>query len=98
MSCSRPRRRGPARDPLRPGDSMAREASPRQLAPPGGDPVFGIGFMFTDDVTQLAKESPKQRFACVDYTIPPGAALPPNLAALTFKEQEGSFLVGALAA
>src|SRR4051794_35778480 len=67
------------------------------------DLVIGVGFIFTDDATQLAKEYPNTSFAVVDYAvgtdkagrpIPP----PPNLAALKFKEEEGSFLVGALAA
>jgi basic membrane protein A len=67
------------------------------------DLVIGVGFIFTDDATQLAKEYPNINFAVVDYAvgtdqagnpIPP----PPNLAALKFKEEEGSFLVGALAA
>ena len=64
---------------------------------------IGVGFIFTDDITQLAKEYPNTNFAGVDYSlstdkagnpIPP----PPNVAALKFKEEEGSFLVGALAA
>ena len=38
------------------------------------------------------------KFACVDYTVKEGQELPPNLMALEFKEHEGSFLVGALAA
>jgi basic membrane protein A len=34
----------------------------------------------------------------VDYTVKEGETLPPNLAALEFREEEGSYLVGALAA
>ena len=83
---------------VEPGESMDREASLRQLAKSGDDVVFGIGFMFTDDITSIAREFPRQKFACIDYSIQPGKALPANLAALTFKEHEGSFLVGALAA
>ncbi len=60
--------------------------------------MFGVGFLFSDDILQLAGEFPNVKFACVDYTVKPGATLPPNLAALTFKEEEGSYLVGALAA
>jgi basic membrane protein A len=60
--------------------------------------VFGVGFLFSDDILQLAKEFPNVNFACIDYTVKPGDTLPPNLAALTFREEEGSFLVGALAA
>src|SRR5207249_3282063 len=58
----------------------------------------GVGFLFTDDIKSLAREFPNVKFACVDYTVSPGDTLPPNLVALKFREQEGSFLVGALAA
>ena len=38
-----------------------------QLAPL--DIVFGVGFIFSDDLTQLAKEYPNTKFAGVDYAI-----------------------------
>jgi basic membrane protein A and related proteins len=88
---------------IEPGEGSDREAGLRLLAAEGMDLVIGVGFIFTDDLTQLAKEYPDVRFAGVDYAvgsdaqgkpIPP----PPNLAALKFREEEGSFLVGALAA
>jgi len=60
--------------------------------------VFGVGFLFSDDIYGLAQEFPDVKFACVDYTVKEGQTLPPNLVALEFKEHEGSFLVGALAA
>jgi basic membrane protein A len=65
--------------------------------------VMGVGFIFTDDLTNLAREYPNINFAGIDLAlsydstgklIPP----PPNLAALKFREEEGSFLVGAMAA
>jgi basic membrane protein A len=70
----------------------------RQLAAGGSRLVFGVGFLFTDDIRRLAAEFPDVRFACVDYTVTEDQAIPPNLVALKFKEEEGSFLVGALAA
>ena len=88
---------------IEPGEGSDRESGLRLLAAEGMDLVIGVGFIFTDDLTQLAKEYPKTRFAGVDYSlatdkagnvIPP----PPNLAALKFREEQGSFLVGALAA
>jgi basic membrane protein A and related proteins len=82
---------------LEPGEGADRESAMRQLAAAHDPLVFGVGFLFSDDIYQLAKEFPDVKFACVDYTVQPGQALPPNLAALTFKEEEGSFLVGALA-
>jgi basic membrane protein A len=57
-----------------------------------------VGFLFSDDIRQLAVEFPDVKFACVDFTLREGETLPPNLVALKFKEEEGSYLVGALAA
>ena len=81
---------------LESGEGADREAGLRQLAASGSQLVFGVGFLFTDDIRALAKEFPDVHFACVDYTVTEGDALPPNLRALKFKEEEGSFLVGAL--
>src|SRR5688572_4274276 len=88
---------------IEPGEGSDREAGLRLLAAEGIDIIIGVGFIFTDDLTELAKEYPNRSFAGVDYAlqtddagnvVPP----PPNLAALKFREEEGSFLVGALAA
>jgi len=80
------------------GEGNDREAALRQLAAGGSKLVFGVGFLFSDDIKALAKEFPGVKFACVDYTVNPGDSLPPNLVALKFREQEGSYLVGALGA
>jgi basic membrane protein A and related proteins len=87
---------------VEPGEAGDREAGLRLLAAEGMDLVIGVGFIFTDDITQLAKEYPHTRFACVDYSVSTDSAgrpipPPPNLAALKFREEQGSFLVGALA-
>ena len=88
---------------IEPGEGSDREAGLRLLAAENLDLVVGVGFIFTDDLTLLAREYPRVRFAGVDYalatdalgrTVPP----PPNLLALKFREEEGSYLVGALAA
>lgn len=83
---------------LETGEGADREAQMRQLAAGGSQLVFGVGFLFSDDIHGLAQEFPDVKFACVDYTVKQGQELPPNLTALEFKEHEGSFLVGALAA
>ena len=75
----------------------------RSLAAEGMDIVIGVGFIFTDDLTQLAREYPRVSFAGVDYSVgqdKDGKVVlpPPNLAALKFREEQGSFLVGAIAA
>ena len=82
---------------LETGEGADREAAMRQLAAGDASLIFGVGFLFTDDIRKLAVEFPDKRFACIDYTVNPGDTLPPNLVALKFKEEEGSFLVGALA-
>ena len=82
---------------LETNEGSDREAQLRQLAAGDAKLVFGVGFLFTDDVRALAREFPDQKFACVDYTVSPGDTLPSNLVALKFREEEGSFLVGALA-
>lgn len=81
-----------------PGEGADRESALRQMANKRMDLVVGVGFLFTEDINRLAADFPAQKFACVDYTITPGKAPAANVLALTFKEEEGSFLVGALAA
>jgi basic membrane protein A len=88
---------------IEPGEGSDREAGIRLLAAEGMDLVMGVGFIFTDDLAQLAREYPGVAFAGVDYAVAldaTGRPVPPpaNLAALRFREEEGSFLVGALAA
>jgi basic membrane protein A and related proteins len=88
---------------IEPGEGSDRESGLRLLAAEGMDLVIGVGFIFTDDLTQLAKEYPNTKFAGVDFSVATdakGKVIPPpaNLAALKFREEQGSFLVGALAA
>jgi len=88
---------------VEPGESSDREAGLRLLAAQGKSLVIGVGFIFSDDLIQLAREYPQVRFAGVDFSTPRDSAgqavpLPPNLAGLRFREEQGAFLVGALAA
>jgi basic membrane protein A and related proteins len=83
---------------IEPGDGSDRESALRQRAAAGDQLVIGAGFIFSDDITKLAKDFPDTKFACIDYNLPQGvAAPPPNLVGLRFREHEGSFLVGAIA-
>ena len=82
---------------IEPGEGSDRESGLRMLANQRFDLIFGIGFMFSDDITHIAREFPETKFGCVDYTVQPGREIPLNLAALKFREEEGSYLVGALA-
>ncbi|MBK8983371.1 MAG: BMP family ABC transporter substrate-binding protein [Ignavibacteria bacterium] len=82
-----------------PGDGSDRESALRKLASKKDiGLVFGVGFIFTDDINNIAKEFPDKKFACVDYSIDPSKQIPPNVEAIEFKEEEGSFLVGVIAA
>ncbi len=88
---------------IEPGEGSDREAGLRLLAAEGMDLVLAVGFIFTDDVLTLARDYPNVKFAGVDYAVSFDDAgnplpLPDNLVALKFREEEGSFLVGALAA
>lgn len=82
-----------------PGDGSDRESALRRLASKKEiGLIFGVGFIFTDDINNIAKEFPDKKFACIDYSVDPSKTVPPNVEAIEFKEEEGSFLVGALAA
>jgi basic membrane protein A len=63
------------------------------LADGGYDEIFAIGYLMNNDLTEVAKNYPSAHFAIVDAV---NAA--PNVASVTFREQDGSFLAGALAA
>jgi len=69
----------------------------RLFAARGLDLVIGVGFIFSSDVDRVARDFPRVHFACIDYAPPPGGA-PPNVAGLVFHEEEGSYLVGGVAA
>jgi len=71
-----------------------REELLRLLAGEKFDLILGIGFLFTDSITHVAKDFPTLKFAIVDGFIPDK----PNVVSLLFQENEGSFLVGAAAA
>ncbi|MBA2686570.1 MAG: BMP family ABC transporter substrate-binding protein [Gemmatimonadaceae bacterium] len=88
---------------IEPGEGADREAAMRLLAAEKMNLIIGVGFIFTDDINTLAKEYPNTSFAGVDYAVASDAngnpvLPPPNVAALKFREEEGSFLVGAVAA
>src|SRR3954454_526248 len=81
---------------LEPSSTEDREAALRLFAARGLDLVIGVGFIFSSDIDAVARAYPNIRFAGVDYAPGPNG-IPPNLAALAFREEEGSFLVGAVA-
>lgn len=83
-------------------DASGRDTTLRRFAEQGVDLVMSIGFLSSGTATALAAKYPAVRFAVMDYAIPNDAngraMLPPaNLTAVTFREEEGAYLVGALA-
>jgi basic membrane protein A len=81
---------------LEPASTEDREAALRLFAARGFDLVIGVGFIFSSDIDAVARAYPEVPFAGVDYAPGPDG-VPPNVAALVFREEEGSFLVGAVA-
>ena len=55
--------------------------------------IYAIGFLMGDDLQQVAHKFPEQQYAIIDDVVPQ-----PNIISVTFKEEDGSFLAGALAA
>jgi basic membrane protein A and related proteins len=75
-----------------------RDANVQNLADQGCDLIVAVGFAFSEAIKPaegegIADEYPDQKFAVVDGF----AADADNITNLTFKEEEGSFLVGAAA-
>ena len=68
------------------------------LADEGYGLVFGIGFLFSEDIAKSAAESPDTQFAVIDGFADSCTKPDQNLLCIGFKEEEGSFLVGAAAA
>jgi basic membrane protein A len=82
---------------IEPTEGADRESALRTLAARKVDLVIGVGFIFGPDLERLARQFPDVRFAGVDYSPSEGVGTLPNLVGLRFREQEGSFLVGAVA-
>ncbi len=70
-----------------------REQAKRRMADRGADPIVGIGFSQGTSLEKVAKDFPKTKFAIIDSVVKL-----PNVQSVVFKEHEGSFLVGMMAA
>lgn len=64
------------------------------LADQGNDLIFAVGILMEDALKEVAPKYPKTRFAIIDGTAPDLL----NCIALKFREEEGSFLAGYVAA
>ncbi|NRF69229.1 BMP family ABC transporter substrate-binding protein [Aquincola sp. S2] len=70
-----------------------REQAMRRMADKGANPIIAIGFSQGSTVEKVSKDYPKLSFAIIDSVVKN-----PNVESIVFKEQEGSFLVGMMAA
>jgi len=70
-----------------------REQALRRMAQRGANPILGVGFAQAGPMETVAKEFPDVQFTLID-----GVVDLPNVQSVVFKEHEGSFLVGLLAA
>jgi basic membrane protein A len=64
----------------------------KSLADQKYDMIWGIGFLMKSAMEEVAKMYPHLKFGIIDEYINQ-----PNVACVTFKEEEGSFLVGVVA-
>ena len=78
---------------IEPGTPNAIEPAMRAFAERNFDLIIGVGFAQAPIMEHVAKDYPNIQFAIID-----GVSKLPNVASLVFKEHEGSYLVGILAA
>tara|TARA_R100001129_G_scaffold15030_4_gene9760 strand:- start:1086 stop:2078 length:993 start_codon:yes stop_codon:yes gene_type:complete len=70
-----------------------REQALRRFARDGNNPIVMAGFSWSAALEKIADEYPDLSFAIIDMVVDK-----PNVRSVVFKEQEGSYLVGVMAA
>ena len=85
---------------VEPGTPNAIEPAMRAFAERGYDLVIGVGFSQAPIMQVVARDYPNIHFAIIDGVVfsEDGKTPMPNVAGLLFKEHEGSYLVGMIAA
>src|SRR5262245_10956786 len=78
---------------VEPGSPNLIEPAMRAFAERGYDLIIGVGFAQAPIMEIVAKEYPNIHFAIID-----GVSQLPNVASIVFKEHEGSYLAGIIAA
>lgn len=68
------------------------QANIQALVDDGSDLTFASGYQLTDALSNVAEENPDNHFCIIDAVVER-----PNVVSITFKEEEGSFLVGVIA-
>src|SRR5437660_6394865 len=83
-----------------PGNPVSIEPAMRAFAERGYDLIIGIGFAQGPIMQLVANDYPNLQFAIIDGAIfeADGKTPKANVASLVFKEHEGSYLVGMIAA
>jgi basic membrane protein A len=76
-----------------PQNDAQREQALRRFARDGFSPIVAVGFSQASALEKVAKEFPQLKFTIIDSVVNL-----PNVQSITFKEHEGSYLVGLLAA
>lgn len=70
-----------------------REQALRRLAESGSNPIVMTGFAFGDVLNTVAPDYPDTKFAIIDMVVDQ-----PNVKSVVFTEEQGSYLVGMMAA
>ena len=91
---------------VEPGDPTSIEPAMRAFAERGYDLIIGVGFAQAPIMQDVAADYPNLKFAIIDGVIfkrdaqgkPIEGDFADNVASLVFKEHEGSYLVGMIAA
>ncbi|GAA0123387.1 MAG: BMP family ABC transporter substrate-binding protein [Clostridium argentinense] len=68
------------------------EPNLQALVDAGADLSFAIGYQLDKATTNAAENNPENKFAIIDAVVDA-----PNVMSITFKEEEGSFLMGVIA-
>jgi basic membrane protein A len=71
-----------------------REQALRKFAGDGNNPIVVAGFSWAAAIEKVAPQYPKTNFAIIDMVV----TGQPNVKSIVFKEQEGSYLAGVMAA
>jgi basic membrane protein A len=74
-------------------NATQREQAMRRMAERNANPIVGVGFSQGSAMEKTAKEFPKLGFTIIDFVVEL-----PNVESVVFREHEGSFLVGMMAA
>ena len=76
-----------------PSQSTDTELTLRRLAKLKYDLIIGVGFLFQEPMKRVAADFPDVKFALIDAIIEH-----PNVASLTYRAHEGTYLAGVMAA